>query len=333
VFDYKKVIFLIKFSLLIMQRDSQSIGPNTLYQDLLSHEALGKDDAGSKNDNHNLATHMAKFKQSFIVRIVFGLFAFFAILFQIFFYSKFYHEENKLIVDIQSVLLGDERSNILRFLSYAIQPFYIHLAIMHLVLTIFYGTDCILGLKLIVNNLIIFTINKVVLLLHQEPRPYWLNPDNRAQSVDGYGCVTEYSNPDMSVIQLLVTSVNFLLMDTQLKKLRTVLHIPPIVPYITLLFGLLVFVCLYIGGQAYLSHFVISVIYTFLYYQILAMLNPWVSIVIRKCTFEAKESFRGRINYFMLFLISVVGEALLLIGYNSRNQGPKAIFNYVVQLY
>ena len=133
----------------------------------------------------------------------------------------------------------------------------------------------------------------------------------------------------MSVIQLLVTSVNFLLMDTQLKKLRTGLHIPPIVPYLILISAMLVFICLYIGGEIYLSHFVICVIYTYLYYYVLTWLNPWVSIVIRKCTFEAKENFKGRINYVMLFLISMVGEALLLIGYNSKNQGPKAIFNYV----
>jgi hypothetical protein len=315
-----------------MNRDSQSIGQPNLYQDLLSAEAFTKDDGQSKGGNHTIAAHMAKFRKTFIIRIVFGLLAFFAILFQIFFYSMFYHEENKLIVDIQSVLLSDDRSTILRILSYIIQPFFIHLAIMHVVLTIFYSTDCILGLKLIVNNLIIFSLNKIVLLLHQEPRPYWINPENRAQSVDGYGCVTEYSNPDMSVIQLLVTSVNFLLMDTQLKKLRTALYIPPMVPYACLICGLFVYVILYIGGEIYLSHFVIMVIYTYLYYQILAMLNPWVSIVIRKCTFEAKESFKGRINYFMLFLISVVGEAVLLIGYNSRNQGPKAIFNYVASL-
>lgn len=311
-----------------MHKESNS-APHPLNQDLLSGEAFVRDEGNGKGSNYTMAAHMTKFKKKFIVRIVFGLFALFAILFQIFFYYKFYQIERNLLVDIQSVILSEERSSTLRLLSYLIQPFYIHLGIMHLVLSIFYGTDCILGLKLIVNNLIIFTINKIVLLMHQEPRPYWINPDNRANSVDGYGCVTEYSNPDMSVIQLLVTSVNFLLMDTQLRKLRTALHIPSIVPYMTLLLGLLVYVTLYIGGQLFLSHFVIIMIYTYLYYQILTWLNPWVSIVIRKCTFEAKENFKGQTSFFMLFLISVVGEALLLIGYNSKNEAPKRIFNYV----
>lgn len=313
-----------------MRRDSTNTWNSQLHQDLLAGDTI-KDGQTTQHHQHtkSLADHMDSFKKKFMVRLVFGLLAFSAIMFQMFFYWQFYYEENKLIIDVQSVLLGEQISSTLRVLSYLCQPFYIHLVTLHILFTIYYGSDCVLGLKLIVNNLVALSVNKVVLLLHQEPRPYWLNPEDRSMTIDGYGCVTSYSNPDMSVIHLLITGVNFLLIDTQLKKLKNGLHIPLAVPYICLFASLVVYACLYVGGQVYLSQFAISVIYAFLYYHLLAWLNPTVSTAIRKCTFEAAENFRGHTNHFMLFLIAVVGEALVLIGHNSKNLGPKAIFSYV----
>lgn len=312
------------------RRDSATTWNSQLHQDLLSGEQIKEERVTAQHAyTKSLADHMDSFKKKFMIRLIFGLLALTAIMFQVFFYWQFYYEENKLIIDVQSVLLGEHISTPLRILSYLCQPFIIHLIIMHILFTIYYGTDCVLGLKLIVNNLTAFSINKVVLLLHQEPRPFWLNPEDRSMTIDGYGCVTSYSNPDMSVIQLLITAVNFLLIDTQLKKLKNGLHIPMVVPYACLFGSLVVYGCLYVGGQVYLSQFAISVIYAFLYYQLLAWLNPTISMAIRKCTFEASENFRGHTNYFMLFLIAVVGEALVLIGHNSKNLGPKAIFSYV----
>lgn len=312
-------------------RETSQTWNSQLHQDLLYGEQTAKEDLNSVKQGHtrSLDDYMNAFKKKFIIKIICGILAIVIVVFQIFFYSQFYRQENILIADIQSVILGEKPSAVLKVLAYLIQPHYIHLITLHIIFTILFGTDCILGIKLIVNNLLAFSINKIVLLFHQEPRPFWINPEGRSSAVDGYGCVSEYSSPDMSVQLLLITSVNFLLIDTQLTKLKNGLHIPPLVPYSLLTGSLLVYCCLYIGGQTYLSQFIVSMIYGYAYYLLLAWLNPTISVVIRKCTFEAHDNFKGNINYFMLFLIAVVGESLILMSSNKKNLSPKAIFNYV----
>jgi hypothetical protein len=277
----------------------------------------------------DLHKHMNKFRRGFYIKLVFGLLTFFVILFQVYFYTSFYEEENILISEIQGALLGDELSQTLRILSYFVQPFYIHLITLHVIFSILYGTDVILGLKLMFNNLFLFALNKLILLWHQEPRPYWLNSAQSEVDVLGYGCVTTYSNPDMSVMQLLCTAVNFLLVDAQLKKLKSNLSIPILLPYASFMLALAVYMILYLGGEAYLSQFLISMVYTYLYFHLISAMNPFISRLIAKCTFEASENFHTNVNYFLIFLIAVVFEVLVLIGYNSKNVGPRVIFNYV----
>ena len=126
----------------------------------------------------DLVTHMSGFKKSFLAKLIFSILCFFIIFFQAFFYSYFHREENKLIVDIQTSILDDEVSLVMRVLSYAIQPFYIHLLTLHVGFTLYYGSDPVLGVKYLLNNLVIFAANKLVLLFHQEPRPFWLNPEH-----------------------------------------------------------------------------------------------------------------------------------------------------------
>ncbi len=277
----------------------------------------------------DLVTHMDGFKKSFLAKLIFSILSFFIIFFQVFFYSYFHTEENKLIVDIQTTILDDEVSQLMRVLSYAIQPFYIHLLTLHVGFSIYYGMDPILGIKFCLNNLLIFAVNKLVLLFHQEPRPFWLNPEHHNLKVDGYGCVTSFSNPDMSVIQLLVSSVNLLLLESQLRKVRSRLSIPNYLIYGGFFLALLVFMVLYLGGEVFLSQFVISSLYTFLYYQLLVVLNPLLSSGIRMCTVDAPMHFNTQVNSVMVFLIAMVAEVFILIGYNSKNLTPKIISNYV----
>lgn len=279
---------------------------------------------------YDFSNHMTVFKRRFTIKVILTLFTIFGIFFQAFFYSNFYMDENKLISSVQSAIFGeDDVSMTMRVLSYLIQPFYIHLLILHITMSIYYNVDPIIGAKLMVNNLILFSMTKLIMLFHQEPRPYWLNTDNPKFQVDGYGCIQTYSDPDMSVIQLMGASVNFLIVDAQLKRLKSQLTIPSFIPYVGFGLALVVYIILYIGGEAYLSHFVICIIYTLVFANFITLIDPQVCKLIRMCTFEAKKYFSLQINYFLLFLIAVVTEVLLLMGYNSRNLGPKSIFNYV----
>lgn len=306
---------------LLDDRKTRGFGSTLIYQGT-------KDPRDTKE--YDFGDHMTKFKRRFTVKVALALFTIFGIFFQAFFYSNFYADENKLIASIQSVIFGeDDVSNTMRVLSYIIQPFYIHLLILHVTMSIYYNVDPIIGAKLMVNNLIVFSMTKLILLFHQEPRPYWLNNENPKFQVDGYGCIQTYSDPDMSVIQLMGASVNFLIVDAQLKKLKSQLTIPTFIPYAGFGLALIVYIILYIGGEVYLSHFVICIIYTLVFANFITLIDPQVCKLIRMCTFEAKKYFNFQINYFLLFLIAVVTEVLLLMGYNSRNLGPKSIFNYV----
>ena len=133
----------------------------------------------------------------------------------------------------------------------------------------------------------------------------------------------------MSVIQLLVSSVNLLLLDSQLRKIRSRVSIPGYLIYGGFFLALGVFMVLYLGGEVFLSQFVISSLYTFLYYQLLVALNPIMSSGIRKCTVDAPANFNTQVNSVMIFLIALVAEVFVLMGYNSKNLTPKIISNYV----
>ena len=278
----------------------------------------------------DLVTHMDQFKKNLVIKILFVLVAFFIIFFQAFFYENFYPYENRLIVDIQSEVFGEEDVSLtMRILSYIIQPYYIHLITLCVGLNLFYGSDPILGIKYIINNLIIFSLNKLVILFHQEPRPFWLNPNHFSLRVDGYGCYTTYSNPDMSVVQAFTMSLNLLLLDAQLSKVKSPVRLTGIVIHFGFFLGLVIFLIMYLSGEAYLSQFLVTTLYCFLYYNLLSYLNPTVTDVLRKCTLDADNSFKRHMNYLMVFLIAVVTEVLVLMGYNSKNLHPKTISNYV----
>lgn len=277
----------------------------------------------------NATLLLRDFRRKLIFGIILGLGISIIVLWQFFFYEAFYRYETRLINKVQNALLPEDPSTIMRVLIYLLRSYYMHLITLHALLAIYHGINPILGLKLIINNLVIFSINKVVLLLHSEPRPYWLNRQRQDSDLDGYGCYCTYSNPDMSIIMLITMGVNLLKVSAELRKINSQDSIPKWLPHFYFSLSVVVFILMYLAGEIFLIQMLMVLIYAVAYNQILTILNPFICKMIRASTLELVGDKVSTKNHLLIFLTFVVGEVLVLLGYNSTNLPSKTIINLV----
>jgi hypothetical protein len=278
----------------------------------------------------NIELYLKSYKRKFLGKLFFGLLLVLALFFQIFFYNNLYPFENDLIASLQTLLLPAQPSQLLIWLFRFVKPFYVNLLVLHLIMGIYYGTDAILGMKLMVNNLVCLSLNKIILLIHQDDRPYWNNPSAQPTQVQGYGCMTTFSNPDLMIMQLVMISLLIVDSNRQLAQVKSDTKISNIFPTIGLVSALVLFLLNYIGGEVFLVSLITIPIYCIVLMLVMKAIDSKVSKIIRKNILGTNRQFwSSNISHLLILIITMVAEVLFLLGDNAKNEPGQAIFNYV----
>lgn len=219
------------------------------------------------------------------------------------------------------------------FMSELFKPYWVFMIITHLMFTIYYGVNAILGAKIILSCLVVFSAAKILNLLHREPRPFWMENKND-KSILGWGCNPTFANPDLSILPLMFFAgyVSHCFRrrgydkGTSFFKQHLFTYIGAIACFV------IIFVKL-ISGELFFTQILILIIYTSFFQYLIRFLDEPIDKIIERSTFRAHLENKYILNYFLVVLVILVLEIMLFVDDDTESYKHMSyLHNYVRHL-
>jgi hypothetical protein len=164
------------------------------------------DEIQASKSYQDIDDFFASYRRNLAIRIIFGFATLFLLILELVFHRTIYNSiERDWIFNIQKFFSTNSITNknfIVTSMSELFKPYWVFMIITHLMFTIYYGVNAILGSKIILSCLVVFSAAKILNLLHREPRPFWMENKND-KSILGWGCNATFANPDLSILPIM----------------------------------------------------------------------------------------------------------------------------------
>ena len=202
---------------------------------------------------------------------------------------------------------------IIGILSHLFQPYWIFMIITHVMFTIYYGVNAILGAKIILSSLVVFSAAKILNLLHREPRPFWME-SNSDKPILGWGCNPTFANPDLSILAVMFFSgyVSHCFRRRGYEKGTSFLK-KHIFTYFGAIFCSIIVVVKLISGELFFTQIFIFIIYTSFFQYLIRFFDEPIDKIIERSTFRAHLENKYILNYFLVVLVILVVEIMLFV--------------------
>lgn len=256
-----------------------------------------------------------EYRRTLAIRIILTFAIIFLLILELVFNKTIYESfEVGFVKSIQSTI-GFEKGDIpfLNTISSFLNPYWIFLVLTHIMFTIYFGVNAIFGAKIMLCSLVVFSISKILNLVHREPRPFW-----GGEEIVGYGCNATFANPDLSLITIMFffgytqhcfsrryfdSTTNFLQ--------RNIFRIIGLTLVISLSLLKLA------SGELFITQIVIMFVYSYIFLYVAEYLDESIDIVIERSTFRATVDNKFILNYFLIILLALVMEIMLFIDDNT----------------